>query len=159
MKLNGDTVAETGVTDPPPFSEIVTLVALPPKVFPVTVIGVIPQVLPDVAPRVSSGGVTQPQLTENSGPVVEHPEVLRTVTVWVPFTTLLKILPVCQVPASRRYSSPVSDGLLTVTTAWLNPCVQSTVWAGAAGTGRGAFTVNDPEAGETHPAAFDTVKV
>jgi len=117
VKLNGETVAEAGVTVPPTFSVIVTLVALPPKVLPVTVTAVTPQVLPEEAPRVRSGGVTQPQLTENSGPVAVHPEVLRTVTVWVPLSTLLNMLLVCHDPASRRYSSPVSDGLRTVTTA------------------------------------------
>ena len=70
---------ETWLTAPPPFSVIVTLVALPPKVFPVTVTAVIPHVLPDVADSVRSGGFTHPQLTENSGPVVVQPDELRTV--------------------------------------------------------------------------------
>ena len=79
VKLKGDDVDDTWLTVPPPFSVIVTLVALPPKVFPVTVIAVIPHVLPDVADSVRSGGFTHPQLTENSGPVVVQPDELRTV--------------------------------------------------------------------------------
>jgi hypothetical protein len=102
--LKGEAVAEVGVTEPPPFSVIVTLVALPPKVFPVTVIAVTPHVLPDVADSVRRGGLTHPQLIENSVPAVVHPDELRTVILWVPLATLLKVVPVCQVPASRRYS-------------------------------------------------------
>lgn len=79
VKLNGDDVDEAGVTVPPPFSVIVTLVALPPKVLPVTVTAVIPHVLPDVADSIRSGGLTHPQFTENSGPVVVQPDELRTV--------------------------------------------------------------------------------
>ncbi len=81
MKLNGDADADAGVTVPPPLSVMVTLVALPPKVFPVTVTAVIPQVLPETDPRVRSGGFTQPQLTEKSSPVVVQPDELRTVMV------------------------------------------------------------------------------
>ena len=72
-------MADVGVTDPPPFSLIVTRVALPPKVFPVTVTAVIPHVLPEVADRFNRGGLTQPQLTEKSVPVVVQPEELRAV--------------------------------------------------------------------------------
>ncbi len=50
-------------------------------------------------------------------------------------------------------------GLVTVTTAWLKPRVQSTVWTGADGTCNGAVTVIDADAGEVHPAALVTVKV
>ena len=81
MKLNGEAVLEAGVTVPPPFSVIDTLVALPPNVLPLTVTGEVPHVLPLVALRVTAGGLTHPQLTENVDPVVVHPEELRTVTV------------------------------------------------------------------------------
>ena len=81
MKAKGDAVAVTGATAPPPFSVIVTLVELPPKVLPLTVTAMMPQVLPAVAPRVRSGGLTQPQLTEKMDPVVVQPEELRTVIV------------------------------------------------------------------------------
>ena len=102
MKEKGEVDEDAGVTVPPPFSVIVTFVALPPKVLPLTVTGVIPQVLPEVAPRVNSGGFAQPQLTENSGPMVVHPEEFLTVTLCVPLTTLLKMLDDCHAPASRR---------------------------------------------------------
>jgi len=157
VKANGDVVDEAGVTVPPPLSLIVTLVALPPNVLPLTVTAVSPQVDPDVAPSVSRGGVAQPQLTENSGLVVVQPEEFRAVTVWVPFATLLKTMPGCHAPASRRYSIPVPVGLVTVITALLKPRAQSTVRTGTAGTGKGALTVNEAEAGETHPAALVTV--
>lgn len=94
MNEKGDVAEEVGVTVPPPFSVMVTFVALPPKVLPLTVTAVTPQVLPEVAERVSSGGLTQPQLTEKVVPVVVHPEELRTVMVWLPLVTLLKEVPV-----------------------------------------------------------------
>jgi hypothetical protein len=74
-------VADKGVTTPPPFSVIVTLVALPPKVLPLTVTAMMPHVLPAVDPSVRSGGLIQPQLTENRAPVVVQPEELRTLIV------------------------------------------------------------------------------
>jgi hypothetical protein len=58
VKLNGDTVDEVGLTDPAPFSVIVTFVALPPKVFPVTATGVVPHVLPVALLRVTVGPFT-----------------------------------------------------------------------------------------------------
>jgi hypothetical protein len=93
VKEKGEVDEEAGVTVPPPFSVIVTFVALPPKVLPLTVTAVMPQVLPEVAPRVNSGGFAQPQLTEKVVPVVVHPEELRTVIVWFPLVTLLKEVP------------------------------------------------------------------
>ena len=65
MKLNGDVVEVVGVTVPPPFSVMVTLVALPANVLPLNVTAVTPQVLPEVAPSVRRGGLIHPQLTEN----------------------------------------------------------------------------------------------
>jgi hypothetical protein len=38
VKEKGETEVDVGLTEPPPFSEIVTRVALPPKVLPLTVI-------------------------------------------------------------------------------------------------------------------------
>ena len=55
MNANGETVADAGFTEPPPFSVIVTLVALPPKVFPETVMAVVPHVLPVADERVRTG--------------------------------------------------------------------------------------------------------
>jgi hypothetical protein len=46
--VNGEVVAEVGETVPLPFSVIVTLVALPPKVFPVTENTATPHVVPVV---------------------------------------------------------------------------------------------------------------
>lgn len=94
MKEKGEVDEDAGVTDPPPFSVIATLVALPPKVLPLTVTAVTPHVLPEVAPRVNRGGFAQPQLTENVAPVVVQPDELRTVMVWLPLATLLNIVPV-----------------------------------------------------------------
>ena len=50
-------------------------------------------------------------------------------------------------------------GPVTVTTAWLKPRVQSTVWTGAAGTGRGALIVTVPVAADVQPTELVTVKV
>jgi hypothetical protein len=45
---NGETRVTAGVRAPDPFSVNVTLVALPPNVLPLIVIGVVPQVVPVV---------------------------------------------------------------------------------------------------------------
>ena len=52
---NGDFVDEAGLTDPAPFSVIVTFFALPPKVLPVTVTAVMPHMLPLVLVNVTVG--------------------------------------------------------------------------------------------------------
>jgi hypothetical protein len=75
----GEVVLETGLTDPLPFSVIVTLVALPLKVLLLTVSAVVPQTLPLYALNVTIGGLTHPQLTEKFVPVAVQPELLRTV--------------------------------------------------------------------------------
>jgi len=140
-------------------SVIVTLVALPPKVFPLTVTGVTPQVLPEEADRVTIGALVQPQLMEKVVPVAVHPEALRTVIVWLPFATSVKMAPVWKAPASSWYWYPAPVGLVTVTTAWLKPPVQSTVCTGTDGTGRGALMTTGAVAAETQPALLVTVKV
>lgn len=76
---NGDVVALAGLIAPRPFSVIVTAVALPLNVFPLTVFAVVPHVLPLVLLRVTAGGLTQPHDTENPVPVVVHPEEFFTV--------------------------------------------------------------------------------
>lgn len=58
VNANGRVVEDAGLTEPEPFSVIVTLVALPPKVFPLTVTGVVPQVLPLMLLNVIVGGLT-----------------------------------------------------------------------------------------------------
>jgi hypothetical protein len=83
-------VAETGLTDPEPFSVIVTLVAPPLKVLPLTVTGVVPHVLPLVLLKATAGGFVQPHDTEKLVPVVSHPEEFLTVIVWLPFAIPVK---------------------------------------------------------------------
>ena len=148
---------EPGETDPAPFSVMVTLVALPPKVLPEMVTGAVPQVLPVVSDSVSRGGFTQPQLTENSGVVAVHPAGLRTVTRWLPLATLLKTLLSCQAPLLSLYSNPAPEGDVTVTIARLTPPWQLTETTGMSGTGSGELMVNGSEATDTHPDAAVTV--
>ena len=71
-------VEEAGFKVPAPFEVIVTLVAVPPKVFPVTVTGFVPQVLPVMLLRVTVGGLMHPHDTGKRGPVVVHPAAFLT---------------------------------------------------------------------------------
>lgn len=73
-------VVVTGVTVPAPSSVILTRVALL-KVLPLTVIGVVPQVLPPVLLRIIEGIAAQPHETANDPPVLEHPAAFLTVIV------------------------------------------------------------------------------
>jgi len=66
-------IGDAGVTDPAPFSVIVTFEADPPKLLPVMVIGAVPQVLPAVLPRTRVGAFIQPHVTVNNGPGVMQP--------------------------------------------------------------------------------------
>jgi hypothetical protein len=66
-------LADEGFKEPVPFEVIVTLVAVPPKLFPVTVTAVVPQVLPLLLLRVTVGGVIHPHDTAKRAPVVVHP--------------------------------------------------------------------------------------
>ena len=81
MNEKGDVFVESGLTVPAPFSAMLTLVALPPNVLPLTVMGVVPQVLPLLPARLSVGGFTHPQDTSKLLPVVVHPEAFLTVMV------------------------------------------------------------------------------
>ena len=93
MKANGD-VAAPAVTVPDPLDTIVTNVALPPNVLPLTVTGDMPQVLPLRLPSVSVGPFGQPHDTVKAGPVTEQPEaVLNTVIVWLPFGIFVNVVP------------------------------------------------------------------
>ena len=74
-------LADDGLTVPAPPFVMFTLVALPPKVLPLTVKGVTPQVLPFVPLRVTAGPLTHPQDTEKLLPVVVHPLEFLTVIV------------------------------------------------------------------------------
>jgi hypothetical protein len=58
VNVNGDFVAVAGLTEPSPFSVIVTFVELPPNVLPVTVTGVKPHELPVMLVSVTVGGFT-----------------------------------------------------------------------------------------------------
>lgn len=81
MNENGEELAEEGLTDPAPFSVIVTVMALPPKVFPLTVTGIVPHTLPLRLLSVKVGGLTHPQFTLKLLPVVVHPDAFITVIV------------------------------------------------------------------------------
>jgi hypothetical protein len=78
---NGEADALAGLTVPAPLSLIVTCVALPPKVLPATVTGVVPQVDPLALLNVTVGPLTHPHDTSKLPPVVVHPAALRTVIV------------------------------------------------------------------------------
>jgi hypothetical protein len=77
VKLNGELPAVDEDTEPAPSSVIVTDVALPPKVLPLNVIGVTPQVEPDAADNVTVGAFAQPQLTLTDFDGEIHPLALR----------------------------------------------------------------------------------
>lgn len=81
VKLNGEALADAGVTVPAPLSVIVTLEALPPNVFPLTVTDVVPQVLPELLLSINVGGFAHPHDTEKDEPVDVHPEAFLTVIV------------------------------------------------------------------------------
>jgi hypothetical protein len=78
VKANGDTIDDTGFTVPAPLSVMVTLVAVPPKVLPLTVTGAIPQVLPVKLPSVSAGGLIHPHDTTKIVPTVVQPAAFLT---------------------------------------------------------------------------------
>jgi hypothetical protein len=80
VKLNGETVDEVWVTLPPPFSVTVTLVAVPPNVFPSTVTGAVPQVMPAVELSVIVGGLIHPHETAKIPVVVTQPAAFLTPT-------------------------------------------------------------------------------
>jgi hypothetical protein len=82
-----------GAIAPKPFSVIVTFVALPPNVFPLTVIGAVPQVMPLFLVNVTVGEPTHPHATRKLAPVVVHPAEFLTVIEWVPSGTLKKEVP------------------------------------------------------------------
>ena len=81
MNENGGVDKEEWLSVPAPFSVNVTLVAVPPKVFPLTVTGDIPQVLPLADLSDSVGGLAHPHDTRKLGPLVVHPSEFLTVIV------------------------------------------------------------------------------
>lgn len=100
MNENGEELAEEGLNVPAPFSVIVTVVALPPNVFPLTVMGVVPHTFPLKLLSNKVGGLTHPQLTLKLLPVFVHPDKFITVIVWFPFATPVKVVLAWYVPAS-----------------------------------------------------------
>jgi hypothetical protein len=88
----GDVLAEAGVIVPSPFSVIVTLVALPPNVFPLIVTGDMPQVFPVMVLSDTVGPLTHPHDTVKTLPVVVHPAAFLTVIVWLPLGTLVNVV-------------------------------------------------------------------
>jgi hypothetical protein len=159
VKENGDVPADVGLTEPAPFSVIVTFVALPPKVFPFTDTEVVPHVLPLVELRVTTGGFMHGQDTEKPAPVEVHKDaVFLTVIVWFPLTTFAKTVLVWYVPASNLYSRPVPTGLVTVTVALPGPNEQLIVCKGVAGVDGCVFITTLEDGNDVHPEAV-TVKV
>ena len=90
---NGEAVTDDGFTDPAPFSVIVTLVALPPKVLSETVTGAVPHVLPLSELRIRRGGFIHPQETAKMLPTVVHPCIFLTAMKWFPLATSANDVP------------------------------------------------------------------
>jgi hypothetical protein len=78
---NGDEVTFEGDTEPAPSSVMATAVALPPKVLPLTVIGLVPHAVPLRLSSVTEGLFTHPHDTEKGSPVVIQPAEFLTVMV------------------------------------------------------------------------------
>lgn len=92
VKLNGEALAFPGFTFPKPLWLRLTTVALPPKVLPLTVIGVTPQVAPSFELRVTTGALAQPQFTFTLVITDSHCVLSSlTLTVCAPFDTVLKV--------------------------------------------------------------------
>jgi hypothetical protein len=90
VKSNADPEVDEIV--PEPLDVIVTDVALPENVLPVTVTGEMPHVLPLILPSASAGPFGHPHDTEKLDPDVEQPvTVFETVIVWLPLITSVKV--------------------------------------------------------------------
>jgi hypothetical protein len=146
-----------GVTVPAPFSVMVTSVALPPNVFPLTVTASVEQVDPLREERLTSGLFIHPQLTVKALPVVMHPELFRTDTVCVPLLTPRKVRDPDQLPLSSLYSYPLPTGEVIVTDANPLPKRQSTRTVGAGGVPPELLMTALWDGDEVHPASFETV--
>ena len=157
VKVNGVVFDDDGLTDPAPFSVMLTFVALPPKVLPLTIKAVTPQVLPDVLLRVTVGGFTHPHDTSKLLPVVMHPVAFLTLIVCVPLATPVKLVLDWYAPPSRLYSNPAPVGLVTVITALPKPREQSIVCVGLVGEAGCAFMTTFADDTEIHPEALVNV--
>ncbi len=74
MKSNGVVLVDMISKLPSPLWLRLTLVALPPKVFPLTVTASVEQVLPLIELKLKVGGLVQPQLTVTVVADDTHPE-------------------------------------------------------------------------------------
>jgi len=92
VKAKGEELAEPGVTVPAPSEVIVTEVAFV-NVFPLTVTGVMPQMLPVRLLSISAGPFAQPQETAKELPIVVHPAAFLTVIVWFPLAMPVNVTP------------------------------------------------------------------
>jgi hypothetical protein len=92
VNANGDAPAEEEVTEPAPFSVIITEVAFV-NVLPLTIMGVVPHVLPLMLLKEREGAFGQPHDTVKLLPVVVQPAAFFTVIEWVPFTTPVNVIP------------------------------------------------------------------
>jgi hypothetical protein len=77
----GDVPVDDELTEPEPFSVIVTFVAEPPKKLLFSVKDVIPQVLPLLLLSATVGGFIHPHNTEKTTPVAVHPSLFLAVIV------------------------------------------------------------------------------
>ena len=111
---------------------IVTAVALPPNVFPETVIGVETHVEPLDELKVIVGWLVQPHPITTAEPVAEHPEALRTeIVLLLPSAKPTKEVPDCHAPPLFEYSKPAPTGEVTVIVP--NPPEQETDVTGVDG--------------------------
>ncbi len=93
MKLKGEAAALPGLIIPRPSCVIVTDVALPPKVLPFTVKGLLTQVWFELPFKVTVGGLAQPQSTLTLVIIDSHKVTLScTLTVCGPLATPLNTL-------------------------------------------------------------------
>lgn len=151
MKENGLEFIVAVVTEPFPFSVIVTDVAFPPKVLLFTVKGLTPQALPVRLPSVNEGPLTHPHDTVNALPVVIQPPEFLTVIECEPLLTSVKVLEDWNTPLSSLYSRPKLMGLVTVTSADPKPKAQFILCSGMAGAPGALLMVASLEVPEVQP--------
>jgi len=159
VNVNGDAVITEGLTVPPPFSVILTVVALPLKVLPLTETIAVPQVVPTGLLRTITGRLVQPHETVKTCPAVTQPDEFFTVMMWFPLITFAKVVPLWYVPPSSLYSIPVPVGLVTLTAALPKPRVQSIVCSGTAGDKGCELITTFADGADKHPASLVRVKL
>jgi len=152
VKANGDVPDEAGLTEPAPFSVIITVVAFV-KVLPLMVIGAVTQVLPFVAESVSTGVFAHTHVNMKLLPVVVQPAAFLTLIEWLPLAIPVNVTPGWYGPPSILYSRPAPVGLVTVMDAFPDPGEQSVVNSGVAGAPGAVLITTLADAGEAHPEA------